>query len=135
MVSNIQAFVRPMPPMLDILVSGDVLTKYIGEDDRNTLYSPLRYYKAMLHDDGNLAIYDIRNNNNSIWNAGTANIGVETLAIEDGRLIMKDVNGNPVREADARGVAGSVLSMEDDGRLVIKLGTTIYWSTPGGAFV
>jgi hypothetical protein len=77
-----------------------------------------RNYKLQLQGDGNLVLY--YNNNQAIWQSGTAGQNVAYLVLQgDGNLVMYNTSSKVIWTSATNGSGTSSLHMQPDGNLVL----------------
>jgi len=102
-----------MPNKGSVLQTGGQLFK----DD--FLLSPSGQYQCVLQEDGNLVIYDLRNNHSGIWASHTDGKAVNMAIMQsDGNFVIYGFP-NPVFSTNTAGHGPAVIQMQDDGNLVV----------------
>jgi len=80
-------------------------------------FSPNKNFYLTFQNDGNLVIYNKRNNA-AIWDSKTTNSGQKALMQYDGNLVIYNANNIAVFSTNTKN-RGNILMMQDDGNLVI----------------
>ena len=83
------------------------------------LLSPSGQYQCILQQDGNLVIYDLRNNHNPIWASQTYGKAVNVAVMQgDGNFVIYGYP-KPIWATNTYGHGPAFLQMQDDGNLVV----------------
>ncbi|MET7684029.1 protein kinase [Streptomyces sp. NPDC005423] len=86
-----------------------------------------RRTRLLMQPDGNLVLYD--ENGKARWASDTSGDGLRALFQEDGNFVIYDAAAKPVWASDSAGHPGAVLSLLQDGNVVIRQDSTVVWQT------
>jgi hypothetical protein len=86
-------------------------------------------FECVFQQDGNLVVYDIRDEPQAIWSSGTYNKEAHHLSIQDdGNIVIYDMNLNPLWATHTNSQNVN-LKINDDGTLTIYAEDTPLWSS------
>lgn len=121
--------------MVDILKTGEILRKRTDPKLNRVPQIESQNKQAMFvfQTDGNLVLS--MPNGKILWSTKTNNRGPVTAKIqpEDGNFVLSDARGKPVWASATRG-KNPILKLQNDGNLVMLVGTRPIWSTDSNGF-
>ncbi|MDO0925309.1 protein kinase [Streptomyces sp. TG1A-8] len=108
-------------PLPDTLTVGARRSLAAGE------FLQTRRAKLIMQSDGNLVVYD--EDGKARWASRTSGTGLQAVFQEDGNLVVYDGDAKPVWASRTSGHPGAVLSLLNDGNVVIRQGGEVVWQT------